>query len=268
MGDWALSQCERQEFSSGQVARTAGANTKSSYAQITAATGFAYSALTLNLASSGGGGQCYLMDIAIGGAGSEQVIVPNILFDSMRGAGQNGMNLTLPVSIPAGARISARLQEVGGAGTRTMELCVIGRAGGSNSAVACAGLTANYGANTGTSNGILVDQGATPNVFGAWTQITASTTSNHGQLMAVMGTNQSINTLGGYYNFQIGIGAGGSEVAIAEFQSGTSTNTNRMHVNTYDINATIPAGTRIAMRAKCDVASATDRQATAIILGS
>lgn len=267
MADWALSQCERQEFSAAQVARTAGANTKSAYVQVTAATGFAYSAVSLILNSSGGGGQCYLVDIAIGAGGSEQVIIPNILFDSMRQAGNAGMCFTLPVSIPAGTRVAARLQETSGSGTRTVELCVIGRAGGSNANISTSGSATNYGANTSTSNGILVDQGGVANTYGAWTQITAGTTSNHSQIIANLGQNQTTNTLGGYYDFQIGIGAGGLEVVIAEFQTLASANISRMLVATYDINAAIPAGTRLAMRAKCDMVSANDRTATAVIIG-
>jgi hypothetical protein len=175
MGDWALSACERQEFSTINASRGA-ANTKGAYAQLIAATGFQYQSISLNLVSEGGGGQCYLVDIAIGAGGSEQVIVPNVLYDSARGVYQNAVNITLPISVPAGVRVSARVQEPGGSGTRDVQIGLTGRAGGSNANNAEVGAVINYGANTSTSNGVLVDSGAVANTYGAWTQITASST--------------------------------------------------------------------------------------------
>lgn len=268
MGDWALSQCERQEFSALQVSRTAGANTKSSYQQIIAATGFAYNAISLQLNSDGGGGQCYLVDIAIGAGGSEVVIIPNILVDSMRAIGHCGVNITIPVAIAAGTRISAALQEVGGSGTRQVNLALTGRAGGANAVQSPCGTVSNYGALTASSNGTLIDQGAVANTFGSWVQMTAATARDHNALIAVMGTNQTTSWAGSFlFDFQIGIGAGGSEVVIAQFESMTNANGNRMQVNSFDANYAVPAGSRVAMRSKCTSATSFERQATAIILG-
>lgn len=267
MGDWALSNCERQEFSTAQASRGA-ANAKGSYVQLIAATGFAYNAISIQLEPDGGGGQCYLVDIAIGAAASEVVIVPNILMDSSRAEHMNGVNIKLPVAIPAGSRIAARCQEVGGAGTRLVNVAVSGRAGGSNYAPS-GGAVVNYGANTSTTNGVLVDSGATLNTYGAWTEITSGTSADHNGLTAVLGTNQQSGTLvNSQYYFQIGIGAAASEVAIAEFISGMNTNNNRLHVNSADTLMSIPSGTRLAMRSKCvSSGAAAARHTTAILLG-
>jgi hypothetical protein len=84
-----------------------------------------------------------------------------------------------------------------------------------------------------------------------------------------MGTNQqTAGLVDSQYFFQIGIGAGGSEVALSEFLSCMTTNIDRLHVNSFDIAASIPSGTRIAMRAKCVASGAAGaRHSTAVILG-
>jgi hypothetical protein len=267
MGDWALSSCERQEFFVVLASRGT-ANGKGSYVQLTAASGFQYSAVSIQLCSEGGGGQCYLADIAIGAAAAEQVVVPNILFDSTRSIYQNALNITIPICIPAGVRISVRVQEVGGAGTRDVRVGLVGRAGGSNYSQAQAGAAVNYGANTATTNGVLVDPGATANTFGAWAELTSATTRDHAGLMTVLGTNQQSGTLvDADFNFQIGIGTAGSEVVISEFISSLSSNFNRLGVNLFDIAASIPSGSRLAMRSKCTSSAAGARHSTAIILG-
>lgn len=270
MGDWALSTCERVESSSATASRGA-ANGKGAYAQLIAATGFPYTSVTLQAVASGGGGQTYLIDLAVGGAGSEQVIAPNMLLDSARSIFSAAVNITIPVAIPAGVRVSARVQEVGGAGTRTVEVTVLGRNGGINAPPASIGDAVNYGANTGTTNGVLVDAGATLNTYGSWTDITASTSRAHNALQIMLGTNQQTGVLvDSQYYFQLGIGSTGNAVAanLGEFLSGTDGSINRMLIADALFSQQIPAGTRVAMRSKCVVSGATGaRQTTAIILG-
>lgn len=268
MGDWALSACERQEFSTGVASRGA-ANAKGAYVQLIAATGFDYSALTVQLVGTGGGGQCYLVDIAIGAAGSEVVIAPNILLDTARGGYQNVISLPLPLAIPIGARLAARVQEAGGTGSRTVQVTLIGRAGGVNTPSATCGSVNNYGANTATSSGVLVDPGATLNIYGAWAEIVGATVRSHAGIIAVLGTEQfapsMIDTI---YYLQIGIGASGSETILCEFMSAISSGANRLHENLFDIAAALPEGTRIAMRSKCVLSAvAAARHVTAVILG-
>lgn len=266
MSDWALSACERQEFSIALVGRGA-ANTKGAYVQLIAATSFRYEAVTIQLHADGGGGQCYLVDISIGAAAAEQVIIPDILLDSTRGILQNSLNITIPIAVPEGVRLSARVQEVGGAGTRQVRVTVIGRAGGSNYPVAQSGSVVNYGVNVATSNGVLVDMGTVAATYGASFELIGSTIRDHNGLIVIMGTNQQASALADvYYNFQIGIGPS-LETIIAEWTSSLSGGVNRLQVNSMDICAAIPSGTRISMRSKCSGASAATRHTTAIILG-
>ena len=79
--------------------------TKGNYAQLVASSAHAYTGLVASIFVNAGTPYRFFVDIAVGGAGSEQVIIPNI---------QTSLNDNLtsfvPVRIPAGTRISARCQ--------------------------------------------------------------------------------------------------------------------------------------------------------------
>lgn len=268
MADFPLPTCERTESFSAVASRGA-ANAKGSYVQLTASTNFPYTSVTLQGSPTGGGGQTYLIDVAVGGAGSEQVIVPNVLLDSARGANMNGICIELPIAVPAGSRLAARVQEVSGAGTRTVDVTVIGRNGGSGARPAGLGTVVNYGADTSTTNGVLVDPGAVANTYGAWTQITASTSRDHNALIAILGTNKQGGTLvDSVYFFQIGIGDAGSETMLTEFMSNMSSSVSRLMINSLMVEYQVPTGSRLSMRSKCvSSATANARHTTAILLG-
>ena len=97
---------------SGGTQITPANNAKGSFIQLAAATPRDYVGLfyciDFNNMSNFSNGRTYFFDIAIGPAGSEQVIVPNIQFDQ-QGVG-TGIGLYLPIQVPAGTRISARAQ--------------------------------------------------------------------------------------------------------------------------------------------------------------
>jgi hypothetical protein len=93
------------------------ANTKGSYAQVTASTSYDYIGLGFALDSqalTSGNGAVWLMDIAIGAAASEKIILPDWAFAVYN---QTSYLLPatchppfLPMKIPAGTRLSARCQ--------------------------------------------------------------------------------------------------------------------------------------------------------------
>jgi len=101
--------------STGTTLTTSVANTKGSWIQITAATERDHSALLLrtqNVPGSGFNANYFLVDVAIGAAGSER-----ILFQDLRFYGNSTSNTItppilgpLPVAIRAGTRIAMRAQ--------------------------------------------------------------------------------------------------------------------------------------------------------------
>lgn len=265
---WGLQNAERQEYSTALASRGA-ANAKGSYVQLLAATGFAYDAITLNMSAEGGGGQTFLVDIAIGAAAAEQVIVPNVLFDNARSVYSSGLDLTLPIAVPAGVRLAACCQEVGGAGTRYVRVGVSGLAGGNDYPPATCGVAINYGAITASTNGVLVDPGASANTWGAWTEIAAATSQDHNGLAAALGVNKQSGVLvDSSYEFQIGIGAAAAEVVLTQWLCNLNSVTNAFKPCTHTVGASIPSGTRLSMRSKCIASgAAAARHPTAILLG-
>lgn len=252
------------------VGRTAAANTKSSYTQIIAATAIKYDALTLDIAqnSGDGGADSFLVDLAIGAGGSEQVIVPNVLVDSTRAIGFGRAGLTVPVLIPSGTRIAARLQETAGAGTRTVNVALVGRNGGANRPRALGGDAIAYGADTTNTTGTLIDQGASANAYGSWIQMTASTSRDHRYIGAIFGNSKTAgNPTNNPFTMdvQLAVGAGGSEQIIGYTQFTIQNWT--LVVPNLEVWAEIPAGSRLAMRSKCTGAGSNDRLLTAILYG-
>ena len=125
-----------------------------------------------------------------------------------------------------------------------------------------------YGADAATSNGTLVDQGAVANTYGAWTEIASASSVIHNGMTVVFGTNKQVTGVGDQFvNFQVAIGAEGFEDVIAEFASGCNASVNRMSINSFEVFAQIPEGTRISMRSKSNLVAASSRQFTSIILG-
>ncbi len=90
----------------------ATANTKGAWTQLIASTSRAARSFHLNVqgaAYPSGSDQRSLVDVAIGGAGSEVIIVPDILFAVNNTLARNpGLWLELPREIPAGSRVAVR----------------------------------------------------------------------------------------------------------------------------------------------------------------
>ncbi len=271
MRDWHLSAGEITERNALATVGRGAANTKGSYTQVVAATAFAYDALCVQLFEDGnsGGGDTFLADIAIGAAASEVVIVPNLLLDSARLVGGVGAGITIPVSIPAGSRVAVRCQEPGGAGTRNLMMQVTGLAGGWNSSRPSCGTIVDYGTVTASTNGTLVDQGGTINTFGAWTQITASTSRDHFWLGFLSGFDKQTTTPANSYKaeLEIGIGAAASEVTIHKVGLTILNQMPGANPNGFGFFAQIPSGTRIAARLKTGGNASADRHFTLTAYG-
>jgi hypothetical protein len=155
------------------------AHTKNAtYTTLIAATAYAAFGITVviaNIAAAATTNTRSLLDIAIGAASSEQVIIPNLI------CGQAGPLLSassgpciyhFPIMIPAGVRISATLQSLAASETAHVSVylhqhAVPGKWYGQR-------VTA-YGPDTATSTGVSHTHGN--GSYAATTQITASTTN-------------------------------------------------------------------------------------------
>lgn len=141
-GDFYLNHAQRVVSWGATLATTRGttidggvtANAKGAYVQLSASTECDVSEIIIATGGTGtaaAAGAHFLVDLAIGAGGSEQIILPNLWFRV--GSASSGFSPLpevvgpLPVAIPAGSRVSARCQSSSNvAGDRTLDLVVHG----------------------------------------------------------------------------------------------------------------------------------------------
>src|SRR5579872_5107115 len=173
----------------GTTVTTGTSNNKGSYAQLTASTPHDTNFMLVMISPTSTGPTGWAVDIAVGGAGSENVVIPNIIAAGASVANASTAWCALPVSIPAGARLAARAQATSGASTIQVSV-ILFDAG--FTAYTAPGLYDSIGFNSGTTAGTLVDAGAVGNTKGTWTQLIASTTADYiGFLISLQGSSAS-----------------------------------------------------------------------------
>ena len=220
-------------------------NVKGSYTQLIASVPYDLSYVMVSIgAQSVTNGCC---DIAVGASGSEEVIISNLVIPINNGYVTN--IYSFPLSIPAGSRVAARAQAVNGnAGSSRVSL--VGFGGAYSQWEGAAGVDA-IGFNTSTSLGTAVTPSATANIKGSYIQLTAATNRDYIGIFGVQGGGSS--GFSDWYMMDIAVGASGSELAIVPNFWGSSYYYAASPILFLPIP--IPAGTRIAARCQCSVAS-------------
>lgn len=198
-----------------------------------------------------------LIDIGIGGSGSEVVIVDNIQCSRSGTTNFTHNTVLLPLFIPAGTRVAVRAQHtVGGSDSF---LCLYAQGGGYGMRRGY-GRAQTYGANTGDSGGVSVDSAGTTNNKGSWHQITSGVDFSISEMVCHFGNQDNFERTAANWLVDIGIGPPGSEeIIIADYYfnaSGLSDYVNSGHPN-FAVN--IPEGTRVACRQQCSITDGTDR---------
>jgi hypothetical protein len=236
----------------------ASANTKGAWAQIISSLPFDVSGLIVFRAGHDTAAD-YLQDLAIGGAGSEQVIVENALISRTGNCWRYNSWQEIPIYIPSGTRIAARCQSsTGGAKVNvTLGLLPMGSFG---RAVMLAGCD-TYGANTGDSGGTSLDPGGTIHTKGSWVQLSAGITRDCRAVSLSTGAQRNTARTNTNWLIDLGVGGAGSEQILIEDWLTTCHDTND-HI-TPEVSSIIPvsitAGTRIAARCQCAINDASDR---------
>jgi hypothetical protein len=261
------------------VTPSATANTKGSYAQLLSGAGNTADAACVVLdLTNGSANTDYLVDLAIGAAGSEQIIATNLFMSGGGGlAGNLVYSYILPIAIPTGTRIAARCQ-AGTASAASLHATLHVMAQGFLPSAPLQRLTA-YGPNTADSGGVSVDPGGTANTKpSTWTEITSSTTNPMRMLYAAFGLAQNSAPSTATWLVDLGIGASGSEIGIGgssattglvslPFRVGVLTDFLWSPLVVGPLAVSIPAGTRLAARAQCSITDATDRLFDVMLYG-
>lgn len=262
-GGWDTVTYDGDEMVDGRFFPDAAANGKGPWQTAVASAPFAVRHLTLSLQQDFAGVPS-LLDIAVGPAGSEVVLIENLVTvgngygDAFPGTWQ------LPVAIPAGARISARAQTPSGS---QGIYASFGLGPVDHRDPRIEGAFTTYGANLATSLGVNVDPGAGAYSFSPWVEITPATLEDHYELIVALVANDDELLSPRSFRAQVGAGPAGSEAVIVnELLVGGSLHTDKCGKN-WRFPVAIPAGTRLSVRAEVNTATDGDRDLYAILYG-
>jgi len=262
MGEWSISSDARlvtvgqtAASSTGTTVTAGTANVKGVWAQISAATPVNASGVIVMLASLSANGD-YLIDIGIGAAGFESVLIRNILY--CRRADDACAHFRFDVGVPAGSRLVARAQSTASSPTVVVAAMLLsyGFPGLSH-----LGLVLDYGTAVADSGGTGVDPGATLNTKNSWAELVAATSwPIRALVMAIGNQNNSARTTATWL-LDIAVGAAGQEHAIIPdiILSANSSGDLMQPPVLGPFPVAIPSGSRIAARAQCNISDATDR---------
>ncbi len=259
MSDWGISAGFQNSSAAGSNTATSGGvslstiasvNTKSSWTEIVASSGIHAHGIVLSMYINGNTATMGLVDIGIGGSGSEVVIIPNYPVQRIGSNPASSGSYFFPVTIPVGSRISARFQQ--SANQMTVS-CGIQLLGAPFNSVWSGTRCATYGPNTGTSKGIAVAAAASANTKGSWFEITASTEFASQYLVLSTlndGTSSSSHLL------DLAVGASGSEQIIIPNLLLHNVTGSLMSNARVCIPFALPAGVRLAARIQSNNANA------------
>lgn len=220
---------------SGTVITASGStNTKGSYTALTSSTTYDSAFAVVTVAADPGTGNNTLTDIAIGGAGNEQVIINNIGLVANAFVCSAAV-LCLPISIPASTRIAARCQSSVASSTVYATVTLF-----SSDYFGLDGYAGVDALGVTTASTSLTSITAGNAAYSAYTAISSSTSRDYCGLFALftMGS-------GGGYVAEIAVGGAGSEKVIINvpyFEVGNNT-----YFHPCFFQTPIASGSRVAM---------------------
>jgi hypothetical protein len=241
------------------------AHVKGPYTQLVASTAFDAAGFVVAVVNDvSAAAISYLVDIAVGAAGAEQVLVPNLLMDTASIASRLFGSCWVPLPIAAGSRISARLQNSTTTGTLAVGLTLMG---GGLSGLPSGGQMTALGADPATSNGTIIDAAATAHTKGAYSQLTASTPHAIRAVLLSIGSNKNSVPATNKWLVDIAVGAAGAEQVLVGNLLFTCGQERPVPSLVGPLPCSIPAGVRVAARSQCSVTDTTDRKIALVLYG-
>lgn len=242
---------------SGMTAVTAGNGAKGSYVELISSTARATERINVFLAYPSATKQPLTVYIAVGAAASE---VDVLAFTAWVGTGAPDV-LEFPVSIGSGQRVSAAMASDSSVPATDISISLGDESGyGTSNSYELTDLTSG-------NQGIDVDPGGTANTKGAYSELIASTSIDYDYFVLCLGLSNNNNMTNGRFLIDIATGAASSEVVLIEnipYSQDSSENGSPPFIPFWE---PIPSGTRIAVRAQCDITDAADRIFDAAITG-
>jgi hypothetical protein len=233
--------------SSAEVSLTANtsAHTKGSYSELIASTSANAGLLVLMVqdVSAASTNTATLIDVATGASGSETAIISNLAVGgALTTTGPIGIAASIPVQIPSGTRLSARIQSVVTGGKTATAQVFLFDVGGDYATTPTS--VDVIGGNTANSQGISFS-GAS----GTWVQATASTSQAY-RAVAIVPSMHSTGIATIAPQLDLGVGASGSEqvfgLTVASYSNNETVQSSPPYLSLFGRN--IPAGSRLAVR--------------------
>jgi hypothetical protein len=231
------------------VTASATPHTKGSWTQLIASTSHAAETLVVTIlpgTAQSGQNRSTQLDIGIGAAASETVLIPDIQV----GHTLNLTSFVFPISVAAGTRISARCRSA--TASQTVGVLLSLRQAGDHSAAPTTATA--YGVNAAASQGTTLTIAGAINTESAWTEISASTADDISRMVVTLGAAGGTTLADAAGNVDIGYGASSSEVEVVTdipYEMSSAEQIRPMVAFPYSV--TIPAGSRLVARYKATV---------------
>jgi hypothetical protein len=239
-------------------------NTKGAWTEVANSTAFNADAIVVYLI--GGSLGATLIDIAVGSYGSEQTIIENLIVSVPLAVMYRVVRrITIPISVPAGSRLSARRQSTLLDSNTVLAIELI--KGGFP--MQSFGQVVTIGANTAASGGVAVNSGASYNTKGAYSQLTADLPETVKGFFLGMGSRNNTATTDTYGLMDIAVGGAGSEQVLVSNMPYASHSSGDIFSPFFtDIYPfSIPKGSRVSARAQSNIIDATDRIFDLVLYG-
>lgn len=241
------------------ITASGSVDTYGSYSELVASTGIASKRITIQcLQGLAGASASQIVALATGAASSEVDFV-EFMIPKMGIAFGVMMTVELPFTIAASTRISARTKAA--LGNHTVRLLAT-----LNTEDAYGTSTENETIGISNSEGTAIDPGGSADTKGSYVELTASTGMDYDLIIVQMGHNNNTVASAANWLVDIATGAAASEVvAIPDIYHGVSIF--ECPPSCHAFYHTIASGTRIAVRAQCDITDATDRIFDIVLIG-
>jgi hypothetical protein len=225
------------------VTANSSAHTKGAYAELIASTSGNASYIVIECeVATATVNTSTLLDIATGASGSETVLIDNVAIGAaVRAATRCPFAFGVPIQIPAGTRLSARIQSlVTGGKTGTIVVRTYESGDYANAPTSVDVIGTSTAASTGT---------AMSGASGTWTEVIASTSRAY-RAVAIVPSSSSNDILNVVGTFTLGTGSSGSESAKGAIVAYYTVNEEAgMSAFAPPIaGGNIPASTRLAVR--------------------
>jgi hypothetical protein len=212
-----------------------------------------------------------LLDIGIGAASSEVVVVADLNVGYKINPSQASWYQYIPLRLPNGVRLATRCQSATASKVPSIhfgwEL--------DEGILPCRsfGAVDTMGADTATSRGVVLTPNATINTPGAWTQVIASTARAYHALGAMVGGAGETVLVAQTWMMDIGIGGAGSEVVLIpniplrNLSTAEEMGQYKMPGMEWLCDVNVPAGSRLSARVNSGVTGAANTRSDVVLYG-